>query len=290
MEKEECYLSNNLLEVTYKKSNEISDSERFNMHLHDFYELFYFLKGDVSYYIEGHEYELEKNTLLIINNKELHKPIFNKNIPYERIVIHFFPWVLSKYDYYDFNLLECFENRKEAHHNKIYDKNKKIFNYFEKITKYAQQKSDESEIMIETLFIQLLILINKLFTKTEEDKNNSIQYNERILDIITYINQNIEKSLSLDSLASQFYLNKSYLSHIFKKYTGVSIIHYIHYKKIMTAKKLLLDDNSCSEVSSKLNFGDYSTFYRLFKRKVGLSPQQYQKERSSIEKYQFFND
>ena len=58
----------------------------------------------------------------------------------------------------------------------------------------------------------------------------------------------------------------------------------------MTAKRLLLDNNSCSEVSSQLNFGDYSTFYRAFKKEVGISPQEYQKERSSIEKYQFFND
>jgi AraC-like DNA-binding protein len=290
MNDKNCYLNNNLLEVTYKKSEKISESDKFNMHLHDFYELFYFLEGDVTYYIEGHAYELKENTLLIMNNRELHKPIFKRDIPYKRIVIHFFPWVLSKYDSYDFNLLECFENRKEAHHNKIYDKDKKIFNYFKKITEYAQEKSGESEVMIETLFVQLLILINQLFTKKEKNESNSIKYNERILDIITYINNNINKSLSLDLLSNKFYLNKSYLSHIFKKNTGVSITHYIHYKKIMTAKRLLLDDNSCSEVSSRLNFGDYSTFYRSFKKEVGISPQEYQKQRSSIEHYQFFND
>lgn len=290
MNDKNCYLNNNLLEVTYKKSEKISETDKFNMHLHDFYELFYFLEGDVSYYIEGHAYELKANTLLIMNNRELHKPMFNRDIPYKRIVIHFFPWVLSKYDSYDFNLLECFENRKEAHHNKIYDKDRKIFNYFKQITEYAQGKSEESEVMIETLFVQLLILINKLFTKKEKNESSSIKYNERILDIITYINNNINKSLSLDLLSDKFYLNKSYLSHIFKKHTGVSIIHYIHYKKIMTAKRLLLDNNSCSEVSSRLNFGDYSTFYRSFKREVGISPQEYQKQRSAIERYQFFND
>ncbi|RAK12444.1 AraC-like DNA-binding protein [Halanaerobium saccharolyticum] len=285
-----CSLQNNFLDIKYTRSDIISSTEKFNMHLHDFYEIYYFLEGDVTYYIEGHGYQMEANSLLIINNKELHKPIFNKELPYERIVIHFFPWVLSKYDSYDFNLLECFENRKEAHHNKIIDKNKEIFNYFKKITQYVQNKSLESELMVETLFIQMLVLINKKFNKKTVENNNFIKYNRRILEIITYINSNIEKSLSLNLLAEEFYLNKSYLSHIFKKNTGFSVLQYIHYKKIMTAKRLLLDNNSCSEVSSKLNFGDYSTFYRSFKREVGISPQEYQKQRSAIEKYQFFND
>lgn len=285
-----CSLQNNFLDIKYTRSDIISSTEKFNMHLHDFYEIYYFLEGDVTYYIEGHGYQMEANSLLIINNKELHKPIFNKELPYERIVIHFFPWVLSKYDSYDFNLLECFENRKEAHHNKIIDKNKEIFSYFKKITQYVQNKSLESELMVETLFIQMLVLINKKFNKKTVENNNFIKYNRRILEIITYINNNIEKSLSLNLLAEEFYLNKSYLSHIFKKNTGFSVLQYIHYKKIMTAKRLLLDNNSCSEVSSKLNFGDYSTFYRSFKREVGISPQEYQKQRSAIEKYQFFND
>ncbi|RAK06947.1 AraC family transcriptional regulator [Halanaerobium saccharolyticum] len=290
MRKNDYYLNNNFLEVDYKQSKKITDYDKFNMHLHDFYELFYFLKGDVTYYIEGHAYELKENTLLIMNNRELHKPIFNKNEPYERIIIHFFPWVLSKYDSYNFNLLECFENRKEANHNKIYDKNKKIYSYFKKIIEYAHQKDDTSELMIETLFVQLLILINELFTRKEKIESETIKYNERMLDIIKYINQHINESISLDSLANNFHLNKSYLSHIFKKHAGVSIIRYIRYKKIMSAKRLLLDNNSCSEVCAKLNFGDYSTFFRSFKKEVGISPKDYQEKRSSIERYQVFNE
>lgn len=290
MRKNDYYLNNSFLEVNYKKSEKITDYDKFNMHLHDFYELFYFLKGDVTYHIEGQAYELEENTLLIINNTELHKPIFNRDVPYERIIIHFFPWVLSKYDPYNFNLLECFENRKEANHNEISDNDKKIYNYFKKIIEYAHQKSEESEIMIETLFIQLLILINKRFTKKKENESESIKYNERMLEIIKYINDHIKEPLSLDSLSDNFHLNKSYLSHIFKKHAGVSIIRYIRYKKIMSAKRLLLDDNSCSEVCSKLNFGDYSTFFRSFRKEVGVSPKDYQKKRSSIEKYQVFNE
>lgn len=290
MKKNDYYLKNSFLEVDYKKSEKITNYDKFNMHLHDFYELFYFLKGDVTYHIEGHAYELKENTLLIINNTELHKPIFNQDVPYERIVIHFFPWVLSKYDSYNFNLLECFENRKEANHNKIYDKNKKIYAYLKKMCEYAHQKNEDSEIMIETLFVQLLILINKRFSRKEKTESKTIKYNERILDIIKYINIHINEPLSLDSIADDFHLNKSYLSHIFKKNAGFSIIRYIRYKKIMKAKRLLLDNNSCNDVSSQLNFGDYSTFYRSFKKEIGISPKDYQNERSSIEMYQFFNE
>lgn len=290
MKHNDCFLQNNFLDIKYVKSETITQKENFNMHLHDFYEIYYFLEGDVTYYIEGHAYKLSPNNLLIINNRELHKPIFNSNKPYKRIVIHFYPWNLSKYDSYDFDLLKCFENRKEAQNNLIKDETKKIFNYLEKITEYVKQESPESELMVETFFIQLLVLINNLFNENKKEQNNSIKYNERILKIITFINNNIEKTLSLNLIADKFNLNKSYLSHIFKKNTNFTVLKYINYKKIMTAKKLLLNNNNCSEVSSNLNFGDYSTFYRAFKKEVGVSPQEYQKKRTAIEKDLFFNE
>lgn len=103
-------------------------------------------------------------------------------------------------------------------------------------------------------------------------------YNSRILKIIKFINQNLEAELSLNSLAAEFYLNKSYLAHIFKENTGFSVLQYIHYKKIMKAKELLLTEKSCGEVASILNFGNYSSFYRAFKKEIGISPQKYQKK------------
>ena len=51
----------------------------------------------------------------------------------------------------------------------------------------------------------------------------------------------------------------------------------INYKKIMKAKELLAKNYSCSQVSDELSFGNYSNFYKIFTKEVGVSPSKYQK-------------
>jgi len=274
-----CYYSNKYFNIGYNTSDTAPYPGKFQSHIHDLYELYYFLEGDVTYYIEGQGYKIEAGDLLIINSKELHKPIFNSDVPYKRIVIHFTPWYISKYNTEDFNLLSCFENRKPGQYNKIpedslikYKADKK----FKKIIKFINSNKDGSKIMIETLFVQLLVSINKIFQEQEKVNLDLIEYDENVLKIIQYINDHLHKKITLDLLAKEFYLNKYYLSHLFKENTGFSVLQYINYKKIMKAKEFLSHDLSCSEVCNRLNFGDYSNFYKAFKKNVGISPSKYQ--------------
>lgn len=277
MGKNSCF-TNQYFNIGYNISDIALSPMKFEMHIHDLYELYYFLQGDVTYYIEGQGYKIEAGDLLIINSKELHKPIFNSNRPYERIVIHFVPWYIKKYNTDDFNLLTCFEDRKAGQYNKISKDsiiNYKINRHFKQIIDYINSNERASAIMIETLFIQLLVLINKIFKKQDNLQLNSTEYDEKVLNIINYINDNLNKKITLDLLAREFFLNKFYLSHLFKENTGFSILQYINYKKIMKAKELLSHGLTCSEVCNRLNFGDYSNFYKTFKKNVGSSPLKY---------------
>src|SRR5688500_13479420 len=68
---------------------------RMDFHLHDRYEIYFFLAGDVHYLIDSKVYPLSCGDLLIMNNRELHKPAFRSPAPYENIVIHFDPGVAA---------------------------------------------------------------------------------------------------------------------------------------------------------------------------------------------------
>lgn len=270
--------SNDYLSIAHTISDMSSSPVNYEMHIHDSYELYYFLQGDVTYYIEGQGYKIEAKDLLIINNNELHRPIFNSNIAYERITIHFIPWYFTRYSSKKFNLLACFEERKLGQSNQIPKDSVikyRLDKHYIKIMDYINSNTKEANIMIETLFIQLLVKVNKIFQHHENIQTQSTDYDEKVLKIINFINNNLEKKISLDLLEKNFYLNKYYLSHLFKENTGFSVQQYINYKKIMKAKELLSQDLSCSDVCNKLSFGDYSNFYKAFKKNVGFSPQKY---------------
>ena len=56
-------------------------------HEHEFYEIFFFLSGDVSYIIEGSTYQLRPGDILLTSNEDIHKPEVRAGKPYERYVI-----------------------------------------------------------------------------------------------------------------------------------------------------------------------------------------------------------
>jgi len=57
----------------------------------------------------------------------------------------------------------------------------------------------------------------------------------------------------------------------------VSFYHFVTQRRLISAKTLILDGVSAETASAKVGFGDYSTFYRAFKREYGISPMEYRK-------------
>jgi quercetin dioxygenase-like cupin family protein len=60
-----------------------------DFHLHDLFEIYFFISGNVHYFIEKKVYTLHYGDLLLMNSQEIHKPSCSPGEPYERITIHF---------------------------------------------------------------------------------------------------------------------------------------------------------------------------------------------------------
>lgn len=250
-------------------------------HIHDCYELFYFISGDLTYYIEGQAYKLSPNDLIITNSKELHRIVFSSNCSYERKYIQFKPEYISAYQVEGYNMLYYMEKRKLGHFNKINANDvvhSGVKKLWEDIEDACRQQTVESQIIIKTLFVQMLIAINKVFSKHKDLLVDSHEYDKKIVDILDYINNNLEEKITLDLLQQKFYVNKYYLCHIFKLNTGFTVIEYITYKRIMRAIELLSAGTSALDIAHTVGFGDYSTFYKAFKNITGFSPKQYSKK------------
>ena len=83
---------------------------------------------------------------------------------------------------------------------------------------------------------------------------------------------------SVTDLASQLNLSPRYLSDMLKQETGKTAMDLIHIYLIAEAKNLLkIHDQNVSEVAYALGFENLPYFSRLFKKEVGVSPNQYRK-------------
>ena len=90
--------------------------------------------------------------------------------------------------------------------------------------------------------------------------------------VIKYLNEHIDKDVSLDKLAKRFFVSKYYLCRAFKKHNGISIHGYVNHKRVMYAKQLIESGETASAAAYRVGFGDYSAFYRAYIKLIGRSP------------------
>ncbi|MEL4105880.1 AraC family transcriptional regulator [Oscillospiraceae bacterium WX1] len=103
-----------------------------------------------------------------------------------------------------------------------------------------------------------------------------VKHSDVVFKITNYIKKNCAEKLTLDSLAKEVYLSKSYLSSIFKQETGMSLTAYITKVRVEKSKKMLLEDCiSLAIISTQCGFKDQSYFTKVFKKETGVSPKRF---------------
>lgn len=268
------YLNNFTIDHSYiEKPSDITP------HIHEGYELYYFISGDLTYYIEGQAYQLEPNDIIITNRRELHRIVFHSKEPYERKFIHFKPEYVSSFlQSEDFNPFHYLEKRKLGFYNKISSEevlSNGIAILWNKTEEAAKADTPEGHLMVKLLFMQLLIEISKVYSRNKSIVTNIFNRNAKVVEILDYINTHLEQKITLDLLENMFFVNKYYLCHIFKLNTGFTVNEYITYKRIIKAQEMLNQNIPVLEASDAVGFGDYSNFYKAFKKIVGCSPKKY---------------
>ncbi|MFR6245342.1 MAG: AraC family transcriptional regulator [Romboutsia timonensis] len=252
---------------------------KFEYHHHDFSKIVILIDGDLTYYIEGKAYILKPWDILFVNKNEIHKPVVNPDKYYERIVIWLNPDFMAKYAQGNNDLLKCFEVAIKNNYNLLRLNMKSIEiikNLIQDIQNCNNSNEFGSEILKESLFVQLMVLMNRLFLNSDKNRDiEDIQYDKTIEGVLNYINSNLENDLSIDTIASEFFISKYYLMRKFKNQIGSSIHNYVVQKRLILARSLISDGLSMSSVCSRCGFNDYSSFVRAFKKVYGVSPSNY---------------
>lgn len=250
-----------------------------DFHCHDEFEIYFFICGDVNYFIEKKVYHLKHGDLLVMNSNEIHKPTFVSDSVYERITIHFDPTIVRMFNSPGFDILRCFTGRPRGELNKINlnsSQIEEIMKKFKKLENANKNPSNGFEILKLTYFIELLVFINQVFSNIKPVEEKHLMP-EKLVPVLEYIEGNIDGDLSLEQMETMFYINRYYLSRLFKKSTGINIHEYILSKRVTKAKELLNMGFNVTDSCQRAGFNDYANFIRMFKKTVGISPGRYRK-------------
>lgn len=107
--------------------------------------------------------------------------------------------------------------------------------------------------------------------------------NDTIEQIKIYIQRNYARNLTVEFLAPLFYLNSSYLSHLFRKQTGEKFVQYLNAIRIEKAKELLMTtDKKLYQIAKAVGYDNNKYFFRVFKKWVGMTPEQYRAKHHGV--------
>lgn len=125
--------------------------------------------------------------------------------------------------------------------------------------------------------IQYLLKVFALLSK-QVNRNADDHYQIAINKIVEYMQLNYDKDLSLESVASQFYMSRTYLARLLKKYSGRTFLAMLVDIRMEEARKMVIDNKyKLYEIAEKVGYHDFSYFIHSFKKYYGVTPNEYRK-------------
>lgn len=253
------------------------------VHQHDFYEVYFFISGNVEYNVEGKSYHLKKGDILLINPLELHQPrIGPDQHSYERIVL----WINKNYLAHlcsnKTSLSRCFDNTNPDHTNLLSltrEQQEILSDRLNSLLREAGAENYGSDLASKAILTSLLVELNRICIAGQSSKKNEKDISPLVSAVLDYINSHYCEKLTLSSIAEEFFVSKYYLSHIFNSVVGTSLHRYITLKRLIHAKQMLSSGIRPTGAAVNCGFNDYAGFYRAFTAEFGMTPKEYMSAR-----------
>ena len=247
-----------------------------NLHSHNYIEILYCrTSAGVEYLIGSERYRLQKGDIVFVPPGVSHRPILPEKmtVPYERDVL----WVSTEFMAHMNNLFPDATAQMRDHSVPIRTAGTR-WEFLGDLFRNGVLEEEEKRPGWETAVIGNTLTIFSHMKRAYIERSAGAMKAEKpeLPDRITaYIEQNYTTHITIDDLARKFYVSNSTISHQFKQKMGVSVYRYITQRRLIAAKTLIAERVPMEEISHKVGFVDYSTFYRAFKQEYGISPRQF---------------
>ncbi|WP_424000007.1 AraC family transcriptional regulator [Maribacter sp. IgM3_T14_3] len=149
-----------------------------------------------------------------------------------------------------------------------------ISNLFDMILLETRNYGTDSVNLITSLMTSILEILIRNIKKSNYFDTDAKVSEERITKMLTYINENIDRTdlLKVENLAEVFMMSPTYVSEYFKKQVHISLREYIIKARLKLVEiRLLNSDYTLTQIADDLGFTDVSHLSKTFKRYVGTS-------------------
>ncbi len=259
--------------------------------MHDFWEIVYIESGEAIAMADDENVPLFPGDVIFHKPGEVHS-IKSANGTTAKAYFICFHTTNKSAKIFE-SLKIALENEQKQLIYRLYDEARKIYlnrkKYYRSVIFSSSALSPDAPTGAQQLFKNHL----------EEFLISVIQLVEKSANVITYeskeelegliyqkmlekISAAVYSSISVEDVLSEFNYGKTYLSQLFKKHCGLSIMKYYNSLKIKESKKLIKEGKlTMAKISEKLGFNNQYYFSRVFKKVEGISPSDYKEKVAS---------
>lgn len=233
-------------------------------HMHNEYEMLYFLQGAANYQIEDTIYQLAPGNLLLIRPRRFHCLLPLEPITYERFVMQF--------------PVSCIPDRLQntadvaatIHH---YPVGSSIHQRFEQIYAAREEGMEPADLTLLMDGLLCELLLNMKYHPTTAAPP-SVRLNDTLTRILQDIDRHPHELVDVQSLLKKYFVSRSWLEQSFREQLGMTPLRYISKKRVLYAQALIQNGLSPTLAAEYCHYNSYVTFYRNYKKILRRTPEE----------------
>lgn len=268
------------IKVSLNGFSKIVDKTTSSTHSHANFEYHYVVKGNSKLKLDNDVLSVNENNSILVFPDKFHK--FIKTDAQSNVLS--FSFVLKKSkrgtDYYKF-----IEDKIRKSDYIFFEQGQEITDLIYKIISIVYSKNIFVLEQMRSLFIMFFTKIFNQMIEKNCDSSKEIttqEYDTRIYVIEEYFNEHYMENISLNNLSKILYLGTQQTDRIIKKIYGVGFKNRLTKIRIKSAIELLNETNkTINEISELVGYNSYNGFYSAFKKIMGISPEEYRKNKST---------
>lgn len=246
-------------------------------HAHQEIELIYIIKGKLLVKVNTKNIKMKSSDFLLINPNEFHSFLSENDNLF--VVFHFNYFELSALLGQKNLIFSC----NSVENTKVSDQEFRTV-IEELLTVYLKQNGT-SKIEFQGITLKLFSTLvlnyfknkNPLEIKAPSNKGN----NDRLSEIIGYIQTNYREPLTLDEVAGMHFISIPYMSTLFKKQTGKTFYQYLNEIRLAYAvNELISSKKPVTRIALDNGFPNLPSFNRVFNETYQMKPVEYRKQMS----------
>ncbi|WP_370814365.1 AraC family transcriptional regulator [Butyricicoccus pullicaecorum] len=262
----------NVLEIFDSYVSEVTEFH-FHSAVHDYYELFYVIDGSLTLNMAGDSRTIEANDLIICGPHQSYPRQISSD-------------TLCNYLTVVFDM----GNAERIHFlGQTFSCSESIHSALDKLIAQSLSHSYYTQTLmlcyLQEVITQLMQLTDTLLPSHSTPTSQQNFQNDLLQQILAYMNKKVAEPMTVEEICHKFFISRSSLQSLFKAHLHTSPKNHLINIKLQKSKELIQENrHTISEIAYLLGFSSIHYFSRLFKKYYNMSPSEYAKQVSEMNK------